>query len=90
MQSRRDAVQAAAAGMRAQARLWGEVRDNLSEGARFYASLQEAVAALQQHIGDFCLTRGIQRCRRSSGAGPVRAARGPPAPTAAHFPPRGT
>lgn len=54
-------VQSAAAGMRAQARLFAEVRDNLSEGARFYASLQEALTSLQQHIGDFCLTRRIQR-----------------------------
>eukprot|EP00208_Stichococcus_sp_RCC1054_P002835 CAMPEP_0206140322 /NCGR_PEP_ID=MMETSP1473-20131121/9097_1 /ASSEMBLY_ACC=CAM_ASM_001109 /TAXON_ID=1461547 /ORGANISM="Stichococcus sp, Strain RCC1054" /LENGTH=740 /DNA_ID=CAMNT_0053534441 /DNA_START=308 /DNA_END=2527 /DNA_ORIENTATION=- len=57
----RSACESAAAGMRAQARLFAEVRDNLSEGARFYASLQEALTSLQQHIGDFCLTRRIQR-----------------------------
>lgn len=56
-------AQIAAAGMRGRVRLWDEVRDNLSEGARFYASLQEALTALQQHIGDFCLTRRIQRCQ---------------------------
>jgi hypothetical protein len=39
----------------------GQVRDNLSEGLRFYASLQEALTALAQHVGDFCLTRRIQR-----------------------------
>ena len=38
-----------------------QVRDNLSEGLRFYASLQEALTALAQHVGDFCLTRRIQR-----------------------------
>ena len=38
------------------------MRDNLSEGLRFYMSLQEAIVTLQQQIGDFCLTRRIQRC----------------------------
>ncbi len=48
-----------------------QVRDNLSEGLRFYASLQEALTALAQHVGDFCLTRRIQRCFASSLPGPT-------------------
>ncbi len=55
------AVQGASAGVRAQADVFREVRDNLSEGLRFYMSLQEAIVTLQQQIGDFCLTRRIQR-----------------------------
>ncbi len=54
--------QGAAAGVRAQVSSFNEVRDNLSEGLRFYSSLQEALTSLQQHVGDFCLTRRIQRC----------------------------
>ena len=54
------AAQAAAAGVRAQVGTFKEVRDNLSEGLRFYMSLQEAIVALGQQIGDFCLTRRIQ------------------------------
>ena len=48
-----------------------QVRDNLSEGLRFYASLQEALTALAQHVGDFCLTRRIQRCFTSTPSGPT-------------------
>ena len=48
--------------MRAQVASFKEVRDNLSEGLRFYMSLQEAIANLGQQIGDFCLTRRIQWC----------------------------
>ncbi len=55
-------MQSAAAGVRASVAAFNEVRDNLSEGLRFYASLQEAAAALQQTVGDFCLTRRIERC----------------------------
>ena len=55
-------LQGAAAGIRVQAAAFKEVRDNLSEGLRFYMSLQEAVTGLSQQIGDFCLTRRIQRC----------------------------
>ena len=54
--------QGASAGIRAQADAYRDVRDNLSEGLRFYMSLQEAIVTLQQQIGDFCLTRRIQRC----------------------------
>lgn len=55
-------MQNAAAGVRGSVAAFNEVRDNLSEGLRFYASLQEALTALSQHVGDFCLTRRIQRC----------------------------
>ena len=54
-------AQGASAGIRAQADAYRDVRDNLSEGLRFYMSLQEAIVTLQQQIGDFCLTRRIQR-----------------------------
>ena len=39
-----------------------ELRDNLSEGLRFYMSLQEAIAILRQQAGDYVLTRRLQRC----------------------------
>ena len=55
-------VQGAAAGVRAQVGAFKMARDNLSEGLRFYMSLQEAIVQLGQQIGDFCLTRRIQRC----------------------------
>ena len=38
-----------------------ELRDNLSEGLRFYTSLGEAIATLRQQVGDHCMTRKIQR-----------------------------
>ncbi|KAK9909798.1 hypothetical protein WJX75_007558 [Coccomyxa subellipsoidea] len=38
-----------------------EVRDNMSEGLRFYMSLQEAIAILAQQAGDYALTRSLQR-----------------------------
>ena len=38
-----------------------EVRDNFSEGLRFYMSLQEAVSHLAQQVGDYSMTRQIQR-----------------------------
>ena len=41
--------------------LYIEVRDNMSEGLRFYMSLQEAIQALQQQSGDFVLTRKLER-----------------------------
>jgi hypothetical protein len=41
--------------------LYKELRDNLSEGMRFYLQLQEVIGTLVQHCGDYCLTRRIQR-----------------------------
>ncbi|CAK0747325.1 hypothetical protein CVIRNUC_001757 [Coccomyxa viridis] len=38
-----------------------EVRNNMSEGLRFYMSLQEAIAVLAQQAGDYILTRRLQR-----------------------------
>ncbi len=61
-------LQGASAGIRAQADAYRDVRDNLSEGLRFYMSLQEAIVTLQQQIGDFCLTRRIQRCGEDRGS----------------------
>ena len=53
--------QAAAAGVRASLSAYREVRDNLSEGLRFYMSLQEAIGTLGQQAGDYALTRRLQR-----------------------------
>lgn len=41
--------------------LFLEVRDNFSEGLRFYMSLQEAISHLAQQVGDYSMTRQIQR-----------------------------
>ena len=38
-----------------------EVRANMSEGLRFYMSLQEAIAVLAQQAGDYIMTRRLQR-----------------------------
>lgn len=43
------------------ARDFNEIAGNLSEGIRFYTSLQDAVAALRQQVGDYCMTRKVQR-----------------------------
>ena len=53
--------QAAAAGVRGSLSAYREVRDNLSEGLRFYMSLQEAIGTLGQQAGDYALTRRLQR-----------------------------
>ncbi len=58
-------AQAAAAGVRGSLSAYREVRDNLSEGLRFYMSLQEAIGTLGQQAGDYALTRRLQRCRPS-------------------------
>ena len=55
------APQGSASGLRASARTYGELRDNLGEGLRFYQGLQEAIASLRQQAGDHCMTRRIQR-----------------------------
>lgn len=57
----RKACEASCAGLRSQLTMYREVRDNLSEGARFYSALQDAVKGLNQQAGDYCLTRRIQR-----------------------------
>ena len=54
-------VQGAASGMRSKVALFLEVRDNFSEGLRFYMSLQEAISHLAQQVGDYSMTRQIQR-----------------------------
>ena len=48
--------------MRSKVALFVEVRDNFSEGLRFYMSLQEAISHLAQQVGDYSMTRQIQRC----------------------------
>ena len=54
--------------MRSKVALFLEVRDNFSEGLRFYMSLQEAISHLAQQVGDYSMTRQIQRwgCSHSS------------------------
>ena len=51
----------AAQKFRALARDFNEIAGNLSEGIRFYTSLQDAIAALRQQVGDYCMTRKVQR-----------------------------
>ncbi|GBF91561.1 hypothetical protein Rsub_04301 [Raphidocelis subcapitata] len=48
-------------GARAALRSYREVLDHLSEGLRYYMSLQEAVKEHQQQCSDFAFTRGLQR-----------------------------
>lgn len=57
----RQACEGAASGMRSKVALFLEVRDNFSEGLRFYMSLQEAISHLAQQVGDYSMTRQIQR-----------------------------
>lgn len=57
----RKACESSSAGLKAQLAVYRELRDNLSEGARFYSALQDAVRTLSQQCGDYCLTRRIQR-----------------------------
>lgn len=55
-------LQAGSAGIRSKLAIYRELRDNLSEGLRFYMSLQEAITTLRQQAGDYVLTRTIQKC----------------------------
>ena len=55
--------------MRGKVVLFKEMRDNFSEGLRFYMSLQEAIQALGQQAGDYCLTRKLQRWAESFDRG---------------------
>ena len=55
-------MQASSGSMQGKLREFRELRDNLSEGLRFYMSLQEAIAILRQQGGDYVLTRRLQRC----------------------------
>lgn len=48
--------------MKSKVALFSEVRENFSEGLRFYMSLQEAISHLAQQVGDYSMTREIQRC----------------------------
>ena len=47
--------------MRGRLGAYREMRDNMSEGLRFYMSLQEAIATLHQQAGDYVLTRRLQQ-----------------------------
>ena len=47
--------------MKSKVALFSEVRENFSEGLRFYMSLQEAISHLAQQVGDYSMTRQIQR-----------------------------
>lgn len=57
---RRD-CEKAAMGVRATAKAYLEMVGNIGEGVRFYSTLQDAVKALRQQVGDYCLTRRLQR-----------------------------
>lgn len=57
----RQACEGAASGMKSKVALFSEVRENFSEGLRFYMSLQEAISHLAQQVGDYSMTREIQR-----------------------------
>ncbi|GAB4820758.1 hypothetical protein N2152v2_007804 [Parachlorella kessleri] len=57
----RKSCEVAAQDIRKGVATYAELRDNLSEGLRFYTSLQEAIATLRQQVGDHCMTRKIQR-----------------------------
>ena len=54
-------MQAAAAGVRSQVASFKEVRDNLSEGLRFYIGMSEVVKKAGQECSDFAFTRQVQR-----------------------------
>ncbi len=54
--------------MRGSLGAYREVSDNLSEGLRFYMSLQEAIGTLGQQAGDYALTRRLQRCAPRAAA----------------------
>jgi len=47
--------------VKATVKVFKEVLDHLSEGLRFYMSLQEAVKAHQQQCSDYAYTRALQR-----------------------------
>ena len=36
---------------------YNQVRDDVAQGLGFYGQLQEAVKALHQEVGDYCLSR---------------------------------
>ena len=57
----RRACEGAARGARSQAGRYRELQAHLSEGLRFYTSLQEAAAVLRQQAGDHVMTRRIER-----------------------------
>jgi len=51
----------ASQGVRSTVRTFNEISGNLTEGVRFYTSLQDAVAAVKVQVGDYCMQRKIQR-----------------------------
>jgi hypothetical protein len=57
----RAACESAAAGYKASLGAYRDILNNLSEGTRFYMSLQEAVTGLQQTCGDFVVSRRIEQ-----------------------------
>jgi programmed cell death 6-interacting protein len=66
---------AAAAGVRGRADAFKELRDNLGEGTRFYASLRDALAGLARQVTDYVTARRLERddlveaLRRGGGGG---------------------
>ncbi|WIA15140.1 hypothetical protein OEZ85_001828 [Tetradesmus obliquus] len=57
----RAACEGAAGGIKTTLKTYKEVLDHLSEGLRFYMSLQEAVKQHQQQCSDYAYTRALQR-----------------------------
>lgn len=57
----RKSCEVAGQDIRRQVAAYAELRDNLSEGLRFYTSLGDAIGSLRQQVGDYCMTRKIQR-----------------------------
>eukprot|EP00878_Enallax_costatus_P005711 GHUV01005989.1.p1 GENE.GHUV01005989.1~~GHUV01005989.1.p1 ORF type:complete len:726 (+),score=266.47 GHUV01005989.1:1137-3314(+) len=57
----RAACESAATGIKNTLKTYKEVLDHLSEGLRFYMSLQEAVKQHQQQCSDYAYTRALQR-----------------------------
>eukprot|EP00879_Flechtneria_rotunda_P013649 GHRR01014259.1.p1 GENE.GHRR01014259.1~~GHRR01014259.1.p1 ORF type:complete len:727 (+),score=319.48 GHRR01014259.1:344-2524(+) len=57
----RASCEAAAAGIKGALKTYKEVLDHLTEGLRFYMSLQDAVKQHQQQCSDYAYTRALQR-----------------------------
>ncbi|DBA70029.1 TPA: hypothetical protein ACH3X2_012327 [Trebouxia sp. C0005] len=57
---------------------YNQVRDDVAQGLGFYSQLQEAVKALHQEVGDYCLARYTATTDRGSSGGRWLFGRGSP------------
>lgn len=57
---------------------YNQVRDDVAQGLGFYGQLQEAVKALHQEVGDYCLARYTAATDRGSSGGRWLFGRGSP------------